>query len=92
MNLLEAALMERPSILADSCCVCGGHGWLERHHVVFRSQGGAKGPRLTLCRDCHGKAHERRLHFRWADGWEALTTPTATKCDTALGMEGWRRL
>ena len=47
---------------------------------------------------CHGAAHHRLLHFRYVpagDGlghWEYLFTNEPTKYETALAMDGWRRL
>ncbi len=53
------------------CVVCLRAPATDRHHVVFRSAGGGDGPMLSLCRECHERAHQRRLHFRWVDGkWQ----------------------
>ena len=47
---------------------------------------------------CHGAAHHRLLHFRYVptqDGcghWEYLFTEEPTKYETALTLEGWRRV
>ncbi len=108
MNLLERALMDGPDVHADDafpcCVVCGSpYPHIERHHVVFRSQGGGDGPTLDLCsaggnnlRDdrgrvtCHGAAHHRMLHFRLVNGqWWYLWTQEPTKYDKALAMRGW---
>lgn len=95
MNLLLAANMEGTDLIGDYCVVCG-HTATDRHHVVPRSQGGASGPRLSLCgfgntSGCHGEAHERRLHFRWRDGWEVLRTEPM-KYEQALDLPGWERI
>ena len=73
MNALQAAMMDAPSILSDRCVVCG-KPYPEGHHIVPRSQGGHKGPQVSLCgpvgaKSCHDDAHQKRLHFRWEDGW-----------------------
>lgn len=111
MNLLEEALMHGSDVHADEsfpCCVVCGSPFphIERHHVVFRSQGGEDGPTLDLCsaggnnlRDargritCHGAAHHRMLHFRLVDGqWWYMRTREPTKYERALEMPGWRPL
>lgn len=62
-----------------------------------------KKPTITLCgrgnnlRDadgvpyCHGRAHNRMLHFKYEDGtlWY-LETAKPTKYQTALEMDGWK--
>lgn len=108
MNLLEAELMKGPDVHSDEdhpcCVVCGAsYPHVERHHVVFRSQGGGDGPTLDLCSaggnglmdgngriTCHGAAHHRLLHFRVVDGeWWYLWTKEPTKYEKALEMDGW---
>ena len=59
------ATMAAPSYESRACPVCGSPGPLERHHLVRRSQGGSKGPTVTLCHDCHMAVHAQRLHIRW---------------------------
>lgn len=60
-------------------------------------------PTVTLCgpgnaSGCHGLAHSHRLHFRWAEGkcneghWEFLLTPSPTKYQDALELDGWTTL
>jgi len=63
MNEYQLAMMDAPSLAPGHCVVCRrAHcmGFLTRHHVVPRSQGGAKGPTLHLCGHgtigCHGLA------------------------------------
>lgn len=94
MNLILAALMDKPSH-RTIWCICCGRPANNHHHVVPRSAGGTHGPVLTLCGSgttgCHGEAHDRRLHFRWDHGWEWLATKEPTKYETALELEGWRR-
>lgn len=48
---------------------------------------------------CHGLAHHKRLHFRWAADasslgghWEYLKTDEPCDYMDALEMEGWKRL
>ena len=96
MNLYEQDLMGRPSIKREYCVFCGRPA-TEQHHVVFRSQGGGKGPTVSVCgwgntSGCHGLLHARKLHLRWREGWEYLRTAEPTKYDEALRMSGWRKL
>lgn len=111
VSALLRPMMGRPSVKADRCLVCGAASPLDQHHVVPRSAGKAydetgrelRKPTVTLCGPgnaggCHGLAHGRKLHFRWAEGknneghWEFLLTPNATKYQDALELDGWRRL
>ena len=42
---------------------------------------------------CHGKAHERRLHFKYEDGiLSYLETERPTSYLHALKMDGWREV
>lgn len=70
MNEYERQNMRGTSVsnAQGLCVVCLRAPATDRHHVVFRSAGGGDGPLLSLCRDCHERAHQRRLHFRWVDG------------------------
>ena len=43
----------------NECFECGATEDLQQHHVVPRSRGGTK--TVTLCTQCHGKAHGRDL-------------------------------
>lgn len=43
----------------NECFECGVTEDLQQHHVVPRSRGGTK--TITLCTQCHGKAHGRDL-------------------------------
>lgn len=95
MNLIQQALMDKPSLLPGRCVACGDPT-VEKHHIVPRGQGGAKGPQAHVCgfgntSGHHGMAHAGRLHFRWGQGWEILETDTPTKMQDALDMDGWRR-
>lgn len=97
--------MRAPSVEGDCCAVCGRYP-AERHHVVFRSQGGGDGPTIPLCghgntSGCHGKAHGRLLHFRWVadvtddDGlghWEYLEADAPIRPSDALRSDGWMEL
>lgn len=96
MDRLQADLMGRPSIETELCPFCGRPAQ-NRHHIVFRSQGGEHGPTVTVCglgntSGCHGMLHSRMLHLRWRDGWEWLRTERPTKYQEALEMDGWKRL
>lgn len=97
MNELQKALMDKPSIdTAPRCTFCGKLAQ-SRHHIVPRSQGGAKGPTVTVCGSgnesgCHGLLHSKILHLRWNDGWEYLRTSKPTNYLDALDMEGWTKL
>ena len=88
MNLYLTALMDAPPLTPGWCVSCGETHQTEKHHPVRRSQGGANGPVLELCRDCHWEAHNQRLHFRYRDGWQhAFTEPM--KYETALAGGQW---
>lgn len=76
----------RPVLAAPSqswvrCPICGAPGPLERHHVVRRSQGGSKGPTVTLCHECHMAVHAQRLHVWWV-------ARASTAFGLAYGMGG----
>lgn len=100
------ALLYAPSYRVPWCPVCGSPGPLEDHHVVYRSQGGAKGPTVRLCKACHMACHAHVLHLRFVRApavssslaygvgghWEWLRTEEAAKDFDALGMDGWKRL
>lgn len=92
MNLYDAALMEAPSLQPGHCVVCR-RPYPTSHHVVLRSRGGHSGPQLHLCghgtAGCHGRAHERRLHFRYEDGWQYLRTEQSMKYTQALDSNDW---
>ena len=50
--------------MRDGGCRCCGRAWgLHRHHLVFRSQGGATTTAnvLLLCDSCHHAVHKHRL-------------------------------
>lgn len=77
VNALLLPMMGKPSVRFDPprCAVCGSSQWCENHHPVRRGAGKAydqagrelKKPTVMLCKACHVKAHQNRLHFRWAD-------------------------
>ena len=95
MNEYHRRMMNRPDHTPPWCSWCGAQS-VTFHHIVPRSQGGKDGPRITLCghgtAGCHGKAEDKRLHLKWDDGWWGLETAQPTKYDTALELEGWRKL
>lgn len=92
MNLYFAALMDAPSLLPGRCAVCGD-ARVTKHHAVPRSQGGTNGPQLHLCGSgttgCHGKAEDKRLHFRYEGAWQYLET-LPMKYEKALEAQGWQ--
>lgn len=104
MPMMYRPLMDCPSIRDERCVWCGATWPLNQHHLVYRSQGelyrdGRKleKPTVTLCGSgnasgCHGKAHQRRLHFKYEDGLWGLETAEPTKYEKALDMDGWRRI
>jgi hypothetical protein len=77
------------------CRACGKHsdpdamGLLtrgHRHHIVYRSAGGADDPKnvICLCATCHSAEHSDRLRFTFDGlGYDRL--------DANLGMEFWRK-
>ena len=84
----------RPSIDSTFCPFCGTLA-TERHHIVYRSQGGTDLPTVSVCghgnaSGCHGLFHQHRLHLRWRDGWEWLYTREPTKETVAQDLDGWR--
>ena len=95
MNEYEKVLMDKPSINSPWCVFCGRPA-TERHHIVFRSQGGSDGPTVSVCgwgnvSGCHALLHAHKLHMRWNDGrWEYLRTMDSVKEQDALGLSGWR--
>ena len=96
VNEYQKQLMDKPSIKTVGCAICGRY-MTEEHHIVPRSQGGTKGPTVTLCGfgntgGCHGAAHNHTLHFRYEDGWQYLKTKEPVKYELALMMEGWRNV
>lgn len=96
MNEYDKALMDKPSVETELCCICGFRLATNRHHCVPRSRGGSDGPTVTVCGmgniecGCHGLLHSHRAHLRYRDGWEVLLTDAPTKYEKALDMEGWR--
>lgn len=103
----ERALMAAPSQMQPWCAVCGATGPLERHHVVYRSQGGTDGPVVTLCRACHMACHAHTLHLRFVrtpavahslaygqgGHWEWMRTERPLGEFAALGTEdGWHAI
>jgi len=74
------------------CVICGRHG-TNRHHVIPGERKNPRNPILELCGSgttgCHGRVHERKIHFRYVGRWEMLGTEHAMKYDEALAREGW---
>lgn len=40
------------------CFICKTQDMIESHHIIPRSRGGGKGPRINLCVLCHDKGHK----------------------------------
>ena len=97
VNLYELAMMDAPSIDLPYCPFCGRRA-TQRHHIVFKSQGGKSGPTVTVCgmgnaSGCHGDLHHHRLHMKYEDGeWWYLRTEEITKYDDALLLPGWKKI
>lgn len=99
-------LLSAPSVRLDHCAICGALRPLNQHHVIWRSWGEyydgcgrrVEKPTITLCGSgnasgCHGKAHQRMLHFRYSYEryrLEYLETEKPTRYIDALGMDGWK--
>ena len=99
LNDLTASMLDKPSIVTASCCVCGRPA-TNQHHVIIKGMGGTRHekriPTVSLCglgntSGCHKLAHAMRLHFRYTDTWEYIILPKPTNYADALEMEGWRR-
>lgn len=58
--------------MADSCCIrCNTTETLERHHKVYRCNGGGNGDDNIeiLCRDCHVRLHQEAGDYTiWGRG------------------------
>lgn len=95
MNLLLAALLDKPSVLPGHCAICGAHN-PNKHHVIVGERRNPRVPLIHLCGSgttgCHGEAHKRTLHFRYMQHWEYLLTTGPVKYEHALDMDGWRPL
>lgn len=97
-------LMKAPSVKLPYCAWCGKNYPLNQHHMVFRSAGNlfkngkkVEKPTVTLCGSgslgCHGKAHQRKLHFKYEDGkLYGAEFKTATSYLDALKSHEWREI
>ena len=96
MNLQQQRLMDKPSIIGEYCPFCGRRA-ASKHHIVPRSQGGAKGPVVAVCgmdnvTGCHGLFHQHILHLDWDDErnmWVWLKTKEPTPDYKAAELSGW---
>lgn len=54
---------------ADHCAACGSTSNLQYHHLIPRSRGGSDDETnlITLCGDCHAKAHGVSANWRHSD-------------------------
>lgn len=104
LPLLYRDLMDAPTIRSERCVVCGAPA-TNQHHIVWRSWGelwdtegnNVPKPTVSLCgmgnvSGCHGLAHARMLHFRYAGRLEYLITEQPMKYQYALDMEGWKEV
>lgn len=79
MDLMQAPSMERQPFCALPWC--GKTGKIDAHHVIPRSQGGAIGPLVYICHECHMKHHgEHPLDFDYDpdqndEGWGVWEGP-----------------
>lgn len=70
------------------CKICGRwFEYLEEHHVVFRSSGGTKGPKIEVCLYCHKGIHAGRLKIR-----ESLLTKEQIDYVIHKKWPGWFRI
>jgi hypothetical protein len=53
----------------NHCAACGATDNLQYHHLMPRSMGGSDDERnlITLCGECHAKAHEVRANWRMSE-------------------------
>lgn len=96
MNEHQRRLMDKPSIETPRCAFCG-RPLQSRHHIVPRSQGGTKGPTVTVCGNdnvtgCHGLLHHHMLYLDWDDSqqwWKFIKLNRPTKMEEAMRRSGW---
>jgi len=64
----DKELAFKPNLIQKTCPICGQQV-KEYHHVIPLSTCDVEGvsPIITLCHECHGKAHEKKLHFKWGN-------------------------
>lgn len=97
MNERQRRLMGKPSIESVLCPFCGRVA-TNRHHIVPRSAGGAKGPTVNVdgmgnASGCHKLLHDHVLHIDYdddADCWVYLRTDEPMKDEKADMLGGWR--
>lgn len=97
MNERQRRLMGRPSIESVLCVFCGRMA-TNRHHIVPRSAGGAKGPTVCVCgmgnaSGCHRLLEDHVLHMDFDEAlecWVYLRTDGPMKDEKADMMDGWR--
>lgn len=96
-------LMRVGNHLSDRCVLCGKPYPLEKHHIVYRSQGelyenGVKldKPLITLCGFgnnlpyCHGLVHHKLIHFKAVkegDDYELYYLRTRKPTDYLTALE-----
>ena len=98
MNEYQKHIMTMESIDTLLCPFCGQVA-TNKHHIVPRSQGGGKGPTVTVCGNgntsgCHGDFHKHKLHLYVHEGrWVYYRSEEPVKFDKALAdVTGWRYL
>lgn len=90
LNELTRPMLSAPTVRAPYCLVCHSDA-TDQHHVIQKGMGGAKeeGPTLSLCRECHDLAHNKRLHFRWVDTGSVKTNTIKRYTFAAFGNGHW---
>ena len=70
-SITDEERMTWPSVRQPYCGVCGKPTEAQ-HHIVYRSQGGADGPTISVCgrgnedaTTCHGALHRHDLHLKY---------------------------
>ena len=96
MNRYQERLMDKPSIRTPRCAFCGRKAG-SNHHIVPRSQGGTKGPTVTVCgtdniTGCHGLLHHHMLYLDWDEAsgwWKFIKLDRPVRMDEAMSLQGW---
>lgn len=98
MNEYQKRIMSMKSIDTLLCPFCGEVA-TNCHYIVPRSQGGGKGPTVTVCGSgntsgCYGRFHQHKLHLYVQNGrWIYHESTEPIKFDDALAdTAGWRWL
>lgn len=48
------------------CKMCGSTNWIEKHHIVYRSEGGNNDNKnlIHLCKRCHMLVHSNKKKYQ----------------------------